>query len=273
MRKSKNGFTLAELLIVVAIIAALVAVSIPIFTSQLEKSREAADMANIRSAYARVMADAVSDGEDHKSETISLRQKQDDWQNAAGGEALNSIATADGVPSAGGTAWVEFKAENAKVFIHYKPAGPSVPGDQATLDAQKFETGSPEWKILTTLAAAERKALEAYEKENTKRVVGYVVTFDANGNPVLSGPKTNSQQYDSHRYTANKVLQNGYFVAVVCDKDGNPKVGSNIRIMDDGKLQAEPYHIIQNKYDSRQDLIEFWGNDGQKYWGIESFIY
>ena len=49
-RKMNKGFTLAELLIVVAIIAVLVAISIPIFTSQLEKSREAADMANVRSA-------------------------------------------------------------------------------------------------------------------------------------------------------------------------------------------------------------------------------
>ena len=43
--------------------------------------------------------------------------------------------------------------------------------------------------------------------------------------------------------------------------------------MSNGKVQAEPYHIFQNKYDSRQDLIEFWGNDGQKYWGVDSFIY
>ena len=39
--RSKNGFTLAELLIVVAIIAVLVAVSIPIFNGQLEKARRA----------------------------------------------------------------------------------------------------------------------------------------------------------------------------------------------------------------------------------------
>lgn len=39
-KKSVSGFTLAELLIVVAIIAVLVAIAIPIFTSQLEKSRE-----------------------------------------------------------------------------------------------------------------------------------------------------------------------------------------------------------------------------------------
>ena len=40
MKKKRKGFTLAELLIVVAIIAVLVAIGIPIFTSQLEKSRE-----------------------------------------------------------------------------------------------------------------------------------------------------------------------------------------------------------------------------------------
>lgn len=47
---NKKGFTLAELLIVVAIIAVLVAISIPIFNQQLEKSREATDLANMRAA-------------------------------------------------------------------------------------------------------------------------------------------------------------------------------------------------------------------------------
>lgn len=60
-RKNKKGFTLAELLIVVAIIGVLVAVSIPIFTSQLEKSREATDLANIRSAYAEASAALLSE--------------------------------------------------------------------------------------------------------------------------------------------------------------------------------------------------------------------
>ncbi|MCR5469141.1 MAG: prepilin-type N-terminal cleavage/methylation domain-containing protein [Lachnospiraceae bacterium] len=55
----KKGFTLAELLIVVAIIAVLVAVAIPIFTTQLEKSREATDAANIRAIYAELSADIL----------------------------------------------------------------------------------------------------------------------------------------------------------------------------------------------------------------------
>lgn len=57
--KNRKGFTLAELLIVVAIIAVLVAISIPIFSKQLEKSRDAASIANIRSAYAQAVNYAI----------------------------------------------------------------------------------------------------------------------------------------------------------------------------------------------------------------------
>ena len=38
----------------------LVAISIPIFTAQLEKSREATDAANLRSAYAEATADLLT---------------------------------------------------------------------------------------------------------------------------------------------------------------------------------------------------------------------
>ncbi|MCF2615666.1 prepilin-type N-terminal cleavage/methylation domain-containing protein [Oscillibacter valericigenes] len=48
---NKKGFTLAELLVVVAIIAILVAIAIPVFSSQLENARKSTDEANIRSAY------------------------------------------------------------------------------------------------------------------------------------------------------------------------------------------------------------------------------
>ena len=59
-KENKKGFTLAELLIVVAIIAVLVAISIPIFSSQLEKSREAVDLANIRAAYAECQTEVLT---------------------------------------------------------------------------------------------------------------------------------------------------------------------------------------------------------------------
>lgn len=99
-KKSVSGFTLAELLIVVAIIAVLVAIAIPIFTSQLEKSREAVDLSDVRSAYAEVMMAAItgdttaiytkdstqtiydSQKNEYSITVQPLKQKQDGWQTA-----------------------------------------------------------------------------------------------------------------------------------------------------------------------------------------------
>jgi prepilin-type N-terminal cleavage/methylation domain-containing protein len=59
-REDNKGFTLAELLIVVAIIGVLVAISIPIFSKQLEKARNATSVANLRSAYAEAQTEVLS---------------------------------------------------------------------------------------------------------------------------------------------------------------------------------------------------------------------
>ena len=58
--KKKKGFTLAELLVVVAVIGVLVAISIPIFTQQLHKAEVATDWANLRAYYAELQADYMS---------------------------------------------------------------------------------------------------------------------------------------------------------------------------------------------------------------------
>lgn len=79
--RNKKGFTLAELLIVVAIIAVLVAIAIPVFTTQLEKSREATDVANVRSAYATLMADYLQDTAENSIE-ITATQKVAEWQTS-----------------------------------------------------------------------------------------------------------------------------------------------------------------------------------------------
>ena len=84
-KNNRKGFTLAELLIVVAIIAVLVAIAIPVFTAQLEKSREATDLANLRGAYAEQMAALLSwDGTDDnlpEDITIAAQQTQEKWQS------------------------------------------------------------------------------------------------------------------------------------------------------------------------------------------------
>ena len=91
-KNNKKGFTLAELLIVVAIIAVLVAIAIPVFTNQLEKSREATDASNIRAAYAEIAASALTDPEKEQSVDIELKQQVDEWQ---GKDSMKDIAGVD----------------------------------------------------------------------------------------------------------------------------------------------------------------------------------
>ncbi len=54
MREERGGFTLAELLVVVAIVAVLVAIAVPLFSSSLTSAEEAVKKANERSVKAEV---------------------------------------------------------------------------------------------------------------------------------------------------------------------------------------------------------------------------
>lgn len=72
MKKNKKGFTLMEMLIVVAIIAVLVAIAIPVLSNNLHKAKVAADWANVRALYANLQTNYMMTGEpipeykDHK---------------------------------------------------------------------------------------------------------------------------------------------------------------------------------------------------------------
>lgn len=100
MRTRKNrGFTLMELLIVIAIIAVLVAVAIPVLSSQLEKSREAADLANIRNAYAEIMVKVMTEEDVSQGYSWELKQTVSGWDTESAQSSLVGI-TADHVVGA-----------------------------------------------------------------------------------------------------------------------------------------------------------------------------
>ena len=121
--RRSRGFTLAELLIVVAIIAVMTAIAIPVFAAQLEKSREATDAANIRGQYAEVMTSANETGGDVNTDgnqlgEVPLKQKNNDWQQKDMEGSLAGIATLDGSPTLGGSAWVSYSVTDGTV-IHF----------------------------------------------------------------------------------------------------------------------------------------------------------
>lgn len=122
--RNSRGFTLAELLITVTIIGVLVAISIPVFASQTEKSREATDLSNVRAAYAEVMAEAITENMEYQAKTVPLKQKQDDWQSADSvtiGGITHAKGEGDtdhwkGIPGAGGTCTVSFDSKRGILF-------------------------------------------------------------------------------------------------------------------------------------------------------------
>ena len=122
--QNSRGFTLAELLITVAIIGVLVAISIPVFASQTEKSREATDLSNVRAAYTEVMAEAITENMEYQEKTVPLKQKKDDWQSADSvtiGGITHAKGEEDtdhwkGIPRAGGTCTVSFDSKKGILF-------------------------------------------------------------------------------------------------------------------------------------------------------------
>ena len=133
-----------EMLIVIALIAVLIAIAIPVFASQLEKSREATDLANVRAAYAQVSTEAQL-GNFEATVTVDLKQKQADWQsvdpvNIGGIVHYKNQGDTDnwkGVASPNGTCVVSYSADRGIIFTWNGKADP--PGQKYPFNTKETD--------------------------------------------------------------------------------------------------------------------------------------
>lgn len=257
----KAGFTMAELLVVVAIIAVLVAVAIPVFSGQLEKSRESTDIANIRSQYAEVMAEAIANGSDVNADgsafpKIGLKQKESGWQNNELEKSLSSIASViDGSPAARGQAWVSISA--GVVTVHFEGGGigsgaghsPMVSSaisatkddpssqillgkldetlnaiitDYSTLNIKSITNGT-KYDLVSYKVKVAADGSYAIDKtfENTANLIYQPAAKDREVSKIVGSTENNSYDY--------------YYVAVRRDAEGAIRATTNLAVKD-GKL-------------------------------------
>lgn len=142
MNKIKNskGFTLMEMLIVVAIIAVLVAIAIPTFTTSLNKARVATDEANIRSGYATVMAKVLTEELATETEQVFTLQKNGDVVKQ--GDTTGTTTASD---------YECFGKPDTAVEIAGQSVGPWEKGTQVTYTVKKANDNTD--KVIVTIGA------------------------------------------------------------------------------------------------------------------------
>lgn len=91
-------------------------------------------MANIRSAYAEVSADALTDGNSDHTATVTLVQKKADWQTD-NSTKIAGVAISE-LPSSG-TCEVKYTAKDGKITINNKETSSNY-----TVDGQAGGTNS-----------------------------------------------------------------------------------------------------------------------------------
>ena len=144
-KMNKKGFTLAELLIVIAIIAVLIAIAIPTFSGALDNARRQTDHANIRAAYS-VMQVAKLTGKIETTDVSTLTsttewimQKDGSFKigggsnytlKADGDSSCNDCAGCDGLNTAVGATSSHSKTKTI-VIVYTVPA-----------------SGDPTWDIV-----------------------------------------------------------------------------------------------------------------------------
>ena len=261
MKKNKKGFTLAEMLIVVAIIAVLVAIAIPFFTSQIEKSREAADLANVRNAYAEIMTAAITedkdacysvDGKKIYSEednlykvSVPLKQKKSGWDMNTDGLTVAGVSRdtdygtlwiSDPSGKEGSTCEVSFDLASAKLILNWD-------GEESGSD--------PEPVVITGLGEFLSRMCAGWnmDKETSLMFVGGASTGTSASRVTLTTTPIALAKGATVEISSEDGYQTGYFIMKY-----DAEAGGFVSVFDSGwrkgtvtfTVEDDDYYLVTN---------------------------
>ena len=199
MKYVKKGFTVAELLIVCAIVGILVAISVPILNVQLEKAREAHDIAIMRTAASAALeyyyiGDYVKYSADKDKETDPEKKKIGLSVDplTTGPESWNAYGAYD--PRTGNiyrTRELLPPGKNGGRYVYGKgttvDGGTRVPsGSEAGEAYQSTEDYRKAVCMVSIYAKAATPHIDVYWKENTQTVSKNYIGGRASD---INGPK------------------------------------------------------------------------------------
>lgn len=135
VREEKGGFTLAELLIVVAIVLVLVAIAVPVYTGSLDSANTAVGKSAVRAVKGEAVAAYITDSsitnkttEQKYTATVSQNGDVTGLTKGGGGTEIASNATDDKYKELG----VDIADGGASVTVTIK--GEDVSGSGSTTD-------------------------------------------------------------------------------------------------------------------------------------------